>query len=83
MEDQPKESGKCIVCGELTEASVYCSSHSATMLEMRKAYRTWSVAFGTIGLEQFLARLLKLEESGDRVKELSNFLLKNRDLWVN
>jgi hypothetical protein len=85
MEDQPKALAKCVVCGELTQAqqSVYCPSHAAAMREMHKAYSVWSAAYGTVGLEQFLARLLELAETGDRVKELSNFLLKNMDRWAD
>ena len=61
----------------------YCTSHNAALRQMRAAYRVWSMAYGDVRLEQFLARLSELPEAGDRVKELANFLTSNTQRWID
>lgn len=65
-----------------TEQADYCTSHNVALRAMREAYQTWSKAYESIRLEQFLAKLSELPESGEWVKELSGYLTKNPNRWT-
>jgi hypothetical protein len=75
---------KCVVCGGvLANHSIdYCTSHTEVMQIIRAAFQQWLAAYGDIGPDAFLSRILKLPETGDRAREMAQFLVANPRSWT-
>ena len=75
---------KCLVCGgESANDSIdYCKSHAEIMERVRAAFQQWKAAYGDIEPDAFLSRILKLPETGDRVREMAGFLAGNPGRWT-
>ncbi len=74
---------KCIVCGRTNDDGYgpYCTLHTRAYRNIREAYMEWCKAYGSLTLQQFLTRLSKLPDTGERVKELADFLARNSERW--
>ena len=82
-QSDPTQLRNCPVCGAAIEAKddEYCSSHTAALRNVKEAYATWTRAFGGLTTEQFLARIIALAETGNRVKELADYFAKDPLRW--
>jgi hypothetical protein len=58
-----------------------CANHSEVYGRIRDAYRLWFDAYGNLTTEDFLKRLFALPETGERAKEMAQFLTRNPERW--
>src|SRR3972149_1361828 len=65
----------CVVCNVNVEqdAGEYCSAHNRALANIRDAYATWLEAYGKLAFKEYLERVLRLSETGERVIELAKF----------
>jgi hypothetical protein len=62
---------KCYVCSrKASVASKYCLYHSQALEGLKEEHKTWIKAYGKISWNDFLDKLLKLDETGIWVKEV-------------
>ncbi len=76
-------SARCLVCGAPgeSEADGYCTQHVLALRKLREAFPEWSRAFGGIRPKEYLSKLSKLAETGERIREVAVFLAANPDRW--
>jgi hypothetical protein len=74
---------QCAVCGmKIVDATAsFCSNHLEAYAKVRDAYSLWYTAYGSLTTEAFLKRLLALPETGDRAKEVAQFLSRHPERW--
>jgi hypothetical protein len=58
-----------------------CANHSQVYHKIKDAYPFWSAAYGNLTTEGFLKRLIALPETGDRAREMAQFLVRNPERW--
>jgi len=74
--------GRCEICQlETASDSSFCPTHARAAKNLRGGYDAWNRAFGNVPLATFFARLIKLPETGDRVKELVRFYQNDPNRW--
>jgi hypothetical protein len=59
----------------------FCGNHSEAYGKVKDAYSLWSAAYGSLTTEAFLERLVALPETGDRAREMAQFLSRNPERW--
>lgn len=75
--------GRCELCQlETVSGSSFCLTHARADKNLREGYDAWNIAYGTIPLATYFARLIKLPESGDRAKELARYYQNNPSKWT-
>ena len=71
-----------MVCAVQTESEdEYCVQHQAALQNMHHSFLIWSKAYGSLSVEKFLSKLLKLRETGGSVKDVATFLRSNSERW--
>jgi hypothetical protein len=58
-----------------------CANHSEVYRRVKDAYSLWFAAYGKLTTEGFLRRLVTLPETGDRAREIAQFLIRNPERW--
>ncbi len=58
-----------------------CANHSEVYRRVKEAYSIWFTAYGRLTLEVYLKRLIALPETGDRAREMAQFLIRNPERW--
>jgi len=73
----------CAVCGmKIIDANTaLCANHFQAYRKVKDAHSIWFVAYGNLTIEDFLRRLVALPETGDRAKEIAQFLIHNPERW--
>jgi hypothetical protein len=73
----------CAICNEPLEqhAGEYCSAHTKALANIRDAYAAWLEAYGKLMLKEYLGRVTKLSETGEKVRELAKFLAQHPERW--
>jgi hypothetical protein len=73
----------CVVCNEAPEQDTgeYCSAHDRALANIHDAYATWLEAYGKLAFKEYLERVLRLSETGERVMELAKFLVQHPERW--
>jgi len=61
--------------------SSFCGKHSEAYGKVKDAYSLWYAAYDSLTTEAFLKRLLALPETGDRSREVVQFLARNPERW--
>ncbi len=61
---------KCRACEREVSSSGLCSYHVQAYDVLKNGYDKWRDAYGKIGWEEYLERLLKHEETGSWIKEV-------------
>ena len=74
---------QCAVCGKkiVDFNTSFCDNHSDAYYKIKDAYHLWAAAYGSLTIEAFLRRLLTLPETGDRAREMVQFLARNPERW--
>ena len=74
---------QCAVCGMkiVDDSTCFCGNHSEAYQRVIDAYSLWLAAYGSLTTEVFLKRLLILPETGDRAREIAQFLSRNPERW--
>jgi hypothetical protein len=62
-------------------ASSFCANHSEAYRKVNDAYSLWCAAYERLTTDDFLKRLLALRETGDRAREMAQFLSRNPERW--
>ncbi len=72
-----------MVCNETVEqdAGEYCSAHNRVLVNIRDTYATWLEAYGNLTFKDYLERVSRLSETGERVRELAKFLVQHSERW--
>ena len=60
----------------------YCNRHEKAFKKILSGYREWSLAYGTLLREDFLAKLSNLPETGTEIKEVASFLARHAGRWL-
>jgi len=58
-----------------------CANHSEVCRRVKEAYSIWFNAYSNLTFEVFLKRLIALPETGDRAREMAQFLIRNTERW--
>jgi hypothetical protein len=58
-----------------------CANHWEVYVMVKDAYSRWFDAYGNLTTEDFLRRLIVLPETGERAKEMAQFLARNPERW--
>ena len=63
---------KCAACGRkaMPGSNKYCTYHAQALARLADHYKTWAGAYGSMSWDSFIARLSKMQETGDWVKEV-------------
>jgi hypothetical protein len=62
---------KCAACSRRAmPGNKYCTYHAQALARLADHYKTWVSAYGSISWDGFMARLSKMQETGDWVKEV-------------
>jgi hypothetical protein len=68
---------KCAACHRTAmSGKKYCSHHSRALESLTDHYKAWVDAYGGISWQDFLDKLLKMQETGSWVKEVIAVELK-------
>lgn len=71
-------SKKCKLCiNEIEENEEFCEMHKLAYLNIIKAYGEWKKAYGEISFNEFLNKIIEAKESGESVKEVALYIMKN------
>ncbi|MEM1587633.1 MAG: hypothetical protein QXL69_06855 [Candidatus Bathyarchaeia archaeon] len=71
-------SKKCIICfNEVEGNEKFCEIHKLAYLNVIKAYDEWKKAYDNISFKKFLEKIVEAKESGEAVKEVAFYLMKN------
>jgi len=72
----------CAVCNETLgpHARDYCSAHTKALVNIRDAHATWLNAYEKLTLREYLGRVSKLSETGEKVRELAKFLHQHPEM---
>jgi len=73
----------CPLCHEEIDAAgaSYCATHQRAFENIKQAFSTWTVAYGSPRVPDFLQRVQKLPQTGLKAKEIARFLLENPSRW--
>ena len=73
----------CPLCHEEidTAGAAYCASHQRAFENVKRAFSTWTVAYGSPRVPDFLEQVQKLPQTGLKAKEICRFLLENPSRW--
>ncbi len=58
-----------------------CANHAEVYRRVKDAYSSWLAAYGDLTTGDFLKRLIALRETGDRAREMAQFLVRNPERW--
>lgn len=61
---------KCSACERKVSTSKYCSYHAQAFDNLKKHYNAWVEAYQTISWNDFLHKLLQMNETGIWVKDV-------------
>lgn len=70
---------KCFACARKASTSKYCSYHAQAFNNLKEQYTTWVHAYDTISWNDFLNKLLQLNETGSWVKDVIIVELKGQE----
>jgi hypothetical protein len=76
---QPQELPKrCHLCkSDAASSSDLCATHKIAETNVKTAFSEWLRAFnGEISMKEYLERIVKLPETGEKAKEIAAYLLK-------
>ena len=67
----------CCVCSrKVLTTKKYCFYHNQALDDIKKHYAKWVYAYGVISWNDFLNRLLYMDETGSWIKEVISVELK-------
>ena len=73
----------CLVCQAKVEvSSEFCQIHTRGFLNLKNAFTKWTDGYGSLGKDDFLRRILKLSETGEKTKEVARFLIEDLSRWT-
>jgi hypothetical protein len=74
----------CLVCPEEAEEGQpgYCKRHARAYNNLKQAHEAWIMGYGTLPLLDFLKRIEKLHETGEKTKEVARFIIENPSRWT-
>jgi hypothetical protein len=58
-----------------------CANHAEVYHRVKDAYSLWFAAYGNLTTGDFLKRLIALPETGERAREMAEFLVRNPERW--
>lgn len=62
---------KCIACVRKSYVdSKYCTYHHDAFLNLKQKYKTWVYAYGQISWQEYLNKLITMNEVGDWIKDV-------------
>lgn len=61
---------KCAACHRQASSGKYCPHHNQALESLTGRYKAWIDAYGGISWQDFLSKLLKMQETGSWVKEV-------------
>lgn len=72
-------SEKCPICGNIKEKNFkFCEIHELAYSNLKKSYELWHIAYNkNLSKKSYFNKLLSLKETGEAVKEVILYLLKN------
>jgi hypothetical protein len=75
---------KCLVCKEETQKPQdrYCSEHGRAYEDLHQAFTKWATGYGTLTIPEFLERIGKRPETGEKTREIIQFLRENPSRWT-
>ena len=59
----------CLVCSRTTSGK-YCEYHSKSFDKFTSGYEFWKSALGEISWEDYLRKLLELQETGSSIRDI-------------
>jgi len=63
---------KCAICyRESADGGRYCGYHGQALQELKKHFKIWEEAYGSISWDEFLAKISKRKETGTWIKEVA------------
>lgn len=72
-----------MVCQAQIEASSrFCPIHTRAFLNLREAFTKWTLGYGGVARDEFLQRILRLSETGQKTKEVARFLIEDLSRWT-
>jgi hypothetical protein len=73
-----KKNKKCAVCYRevVAKGKKFCIYHSQAYDSLKKQYDAWVKAYGGISWDDYLKKLLTLDQTGSWVKDVINLELK-------
>jgi len=69
---------KCKLCHREAVEEGLCEYHLLALKNLKEAYPRWKEAYGGMKWEEYLKRLLELEETGEWVKDVVRMLLDQK-----
>ncbi len=77
-----KPNKPCLICGMESvgdiENIMLCKNHYEALLNLKKTYKEWIKAFGSISLNEYLRKVSKLGISGKWVREVASSILEGK-----
>ncbi len=73
----------CSVCGSGVEqaSAELCPTHARALDSVRRAFESWAIAYGGVGLTDFLKRIVTLQGTGRSAREIAEFLQQHPEKW--
>ncbi len=70
---------KCKICEKRIESGEFCEYHELAKKNVDANYDNWNEAYGgDLSLKQYLEKIAEHEKSGRWVREVAEYLLKNK-----
>ena len=77
-----KPSIPCLICGmesvRYGENIMLCKNHYEALLNLKRTYKEWFKAFGSISLNEYLRKVSRLNISGKWVREVASSILEGK-----
>lgn len=61
---------KCSACSQKVSTGKYCFHHSQAFDSLKEHHKAWIEAYGIISRNNFLNKLIKMNETGSWIKEV-------------
>ena len=74
----------CLVCHDQIEQTqrFYCPAHARAYENLEQAFPKWATCYGTLTVRDFLKRIEKLPETGEKTREIARFLSEGPPRWA-
>jgi len=75
-----KNEKTCTICDRPRLEKSYCTFHRTAYENLKRGFKKWKYAYGSITYEDYLLRILAIKETGKWVRDVALHQMKKTEL---